>query len=101
MRKWSKPVALSRLREFEIPERSGVYVLLGSLEDPSAVLKIGSARSLRRAFTREMEDPPEFRPIQPVGFLYFESVKESEEASRFMEEFRRKRGERPMYNSGF
>jgi len=101
MRQWSKPIALSRLREFEIPERSGVYVLLGSLEDPSEVLKIGSARSLRRAFIREMDEPSEFRPIEPVGFLYFESVKESQEETRFMEEFRRKRGERPMYNSGF
>ena len=101
MRRWKGPIALSSLREFEIPEFSGVYVLLGSERDPSKVLKIGSARSLRDAFRRELEETDANRPVRPQAFTYFEAVKDDEEAERFLKDYRRHRGERPMYNSGF
>tara|TARA_R110000868_G_scaffold53249_8_gene167383 strand:+ start:6229 stop:6534 length:306 start_codon:yes stop_codon:yes gene_type:complete len=101
MRQWSKPIALARLRVREIPNRSGVYVLLRSENDPSSVLKIGSARSLRDVYTRVVAEPDANWPVRPAGFLYFESLSESEEEKRFLAEYKRKRGQHPMYNSGF
>ena len=101
MRQWSKPIPLARLRAREVPNRSGVYVLLRSPSDPSSVLKIGSSRSLREAYARMVEEPTTNWPVTPTGFLWFESLSESEEEIRFLAEFKRKRGEHPMYNSGF
>jgi hypothetical protein len=101
MRRWSSPITLSGLSQFEVPERPGVFVLLRSVKDPSTVLKIASARSLREAFLRTLDEPLENWPVTPEGFLFFEAVTETEEASRLLAEYRRRRGERPMYNSGF
>jgi hypothetical protein len=101
MRRWSSPIPLTGLSQYEVPERPGVFVLLGSVEDPTTVLKIASARSLREAFLRTLDEPIGNWPVTPEGFLFFEAVTETEEATRFLAEYRRKRGHRPMYNSGF
>jgi hypothetical protein len=101
MRRWSSPIPFSGPRQYEIPERPGVFVLLRSVKDPSTVLKIASARSLREAYLRTLNEPAGNWPVAPEGFLFFEAVTETEEATRLLAEYRRKRGERPMYNSGF
>lgn len=84
-----------------IPDRPGVYVLLRSETDPSSVLKIASSRSLRQAFKQVADEPAANWPVRPTAFLYFESLSESQEAERFRTEYKRRRGEYPMYNSGF
>ncbi|WP_339737357.1 hypothetical protein [uncultured Maricaulis sp.] len=89
------------MSERRVPNRPGVYVLLRDETDPSSVLKISSSRSLREAFSHVRLEPEANWPVRPTAFLYFESLSESEEATRFLAEYRDRRGERPMYNSGF
>lgn len=101
MRNWSKPLPFSAMNERRVPNRPGVYVLLRLEADPSSVLKIASSRSLRDAFKQVAAEPPANWPVRPAAFLYFESLSESEEAKRFLTEYKRKRGQQPMYNSGF
>tara|TARA_R110002073_G_scaffold69054_7_gene171358 strand:- start:4811 stop:5116 length:306 start_codon:yes stop_codon:yes gene_type:complete len=101
MRKWSLPLPFSAMNARRVPDRPGVYVLLRSEADPSSVLKIASSRSLREAFKHVAAEPPANWPVRPMAFLYFESLSESEEASRFRAEYKQRRGEFPMYNSGF
>lgn len=101
MRKWSTPLPFTAMNERRVPNRPGVYVLLQSEHDPSSVLKIASSRSLREAFKQVAAEPPANWPVRPTAFLYFESLSESEEATRFRAEYKRKRGQLPMYNSGF
>ncbi|WP_339749065.1 hypothetical protein [uncultured Maricaulis sp.] len=101
MRKWSTPLPFSAMNERRVPNRPGVYVLLRSESDPSSVLKIASSRSLREAFKHVAAEPVGNWPVAPKAFLYFESLSESEEAERFRAEYKRRRGEFPMYNSGF
>ena len=101
MRNWSKPLSFSAANEQRVPNRPGVYVLLRTEIDPSSVLKIASSRSLREAFKQVADEPVANWPVRPQGFLYFESLSESEEAKRFLAEFKRRRGQQPMYNSGF
>jgi|TARA_R110000744_G_scaffold220833_1_gene339664 hypothetical protein len=101
MRKWSSPLPFTAMSERRVPNRPGVYVLLRDETDPSSVLKISSSRSLREAFSHVRLEPEANWPVRPTAFLYFESLSESEEATRFLAEYRDRRGERPMYNSGF
>ncbi len=101
MRKWSSPLPFTAMSERRVPDRPGVYVLLRSETDPSSVLKIASSRSLRGAFSQIRLEPEANWPVRPAAFLYFESLSESEEATRFLAEYRDRRGTRPMYNSGF
>ncbi|WP_417485493.1 hypothetical protein [Maricaulis salignorans] len=89
------------MSERRVPNRPGVYVLLRSESDPSSVLKIASSRSLREAFSQVRLEPAANWPVRPAAFLYFESLSESEEATRFRAEYKQRRGEYPMYNSGF
>ena len=101
MRNWSTPLVFSAMNSRRVPDRPGVYVLLRAESDPSSVLKIASSRSLREAFKHVAAEPAANWPVRPQAFLYFESLSESEEANRFRAEYKRKRGEFPMYNSGF
>ncbi len=101
MRKWSSPLPFTAMSERRVPNRPGVYVLLRSESDPSSVLKIASSRSLREAFSQVRLEPAANWPVRPAAFLYFESLSESEEATRFRAEYKQRRGEYPMYNSGF
>ena len=101
MRNWSEPLPISALMVYRIPDRSGVYVLLQSERDLSAVLKIASSRSLRDTFRVLTLGSAEVWSVKPQAFLYFESISETAEAARFLAEFRRKRGRYPLYNSGF
>ncbi len=101
MRNWSAPLAFSAMNSRRVPDRPGVYVLLRSQTDVSSVLKIASSRSLREAFKHVAAEPAANWPVRPEGFLYFESLSEAEEAERFRAEYKRRRGEYPMYNSGF
>ncbi len=101
MRRWSSPLPFSAMNARRVPDRPGVYVLLRSESDPSSVLKIASSRSLRDAFKHVADEPIANWPVAPKAFLYFESLSESEEATRFRAEYKRRRGQRPMYNSGF
>tara|TARA_R110002072_G_scaffold272272_1_gene432406 strand:- start:416 stop:721 length:306 start_codon:yes stop_codon:yes gene_type:complete len=101
MRQWSAPIALSRFKDHEVPECSGVYVLLQSETDPACVLLIAPAKNLREAYTRELHETKENRPVPGKGFVYFRAAHAAQEADEFLGEYKNRRGERPLYNSGF
>ena len=101
MRRWHKPVALSRWNADAVPDTPGVYVLLRDERDISSVLKIGPARSLRRAFVRELEPPQERLAAIPTAMMFCESRADAEEAQRLITEYRRKHGRVPVLNSPF
>lgn len=101
MRRWHKPLALSRWNTDVVPDTSGVYVLLRDERDISSVLKIGPARSLRRAFVRELEPTGERVPAMPTAMMFCESRADAEEAQRLIAEYRRKHGRVPVLNSPF
>jgi len=101
MVRWYKPVPLTRLRVDRVPDVPGVYVLLRDEADLSSVLKIGPARSLRRAFQRELE--PSTGPLSqtPSAMMFYETWADAEEATRLIGEYRRKHGRVPPLNSPF
>ncbi|MED5547906.1 MAG: hypothetical protein VX529_00995 [Pseudomonadota bacterium] len=101
MRRWHKPVALSRWNADHVPDTPGVYVLLRDERDISSVLKIGPARSLKRAFLRELEPTGERQPAIPTAMMFCESRADAEEAQRLVTEYRRKHGRVPVLNSPF
>lgn len=101
MRRWHKPVALSRWNVETVPDTPGVYVLLSDERDISSVLKIGPARSLQRAFARELEPAQERQPAIPTAMMFCESRADAEEAQRLITEYRRKHGRVPVLNSPF
>lgn len=101
MRRWHRPIPMSRLNEFDLPTTSGVYVLLSNERDISSIIKIAPARSLRQSFYRELMSDETHQPVYPKAMMYFETAYEAEEAQNFLEEFRRTRGKRPVLNSGF
>ncbi|MBO6765849.1 hypothetical protein [Maricaulis sp.] len=101
MKRWHKPVALSRFNTEMVPDVPGVYVLLCDERDISSVLKIGPARSLRRAFARELEPAGERQPAIPTAMMFMESRADAEEAQRLITEYRRKHGRVPVLNSPF
>lgn len=101
MRRWHKPIPMSRYEERNIPEHSGVYVLLEDAKDVSSIIKIAPARNLLRSFRREMMPADGYSPATPEAMMYFETVYEAEEAQKFLEEYRRVRGRRPILNSGY
>lgn len=101
MRRWHKPIPMSQLHESKVPNGSGVYVLLENETDVSSIIKIAPARNLLRSFRREMHPEEGYQPALPKAMMYFETVYEAEEAQKFLEEFRRMRGRRPVLNSGY
>ena len=101
MRRWHKPVPLSRLKIHSVPDVPGVYVLLRDEKDISSVLKIGPARSLRRMFERELEPPGERLAETPTAMMFCETWADAEEASRLIGEYRRRHGRNPVLNSPY
>lgn len=101
MRLWSAPIALSRFKDQEVPECSGVYVLLKSETDPASVLLIAPAKNLRESYIRELREAYENRPVPGKGFVYFRAAQAALAADEFLSEFKNRRGERPLYNSIF
>jgi excinuclease UvrABC nuclease subunit len=101
MRRWHKPIPLSRLKTASVPDHPGVYVLLSDERNLASVLKIGAARSLRSMFESELEPPAEYRQIQPVAMMYFETAVEAAEADRLLAEYRRNNGRNPRLNSPY
>lgn len=101
MRRWHKPIPMSQLHETKVPDQSGVYVLLEDERDVSSIIKIAPARSLLRSFRREMHPADGYQPAMPQAMMYFETIYEAEEAQKFLDEFRRMRGRRPVLNSGY
>ena len=101
MRQWSAPIALSRFKDHEVPECSGVYLLLKSETDPACVLLIAPAKNLRDAYIRELHEAKENRPVAGKGFVYFPAAHAAREAEEFLAEYKKRRRERPLYNSGF
>jgi excinuclease UvrABC nuclease subunit len=101
MRRWYKPVPLSRLNIRSVPDVSGVYVLLRDENDISSVLKIGPARSLRRTFERELEPAGERLAETPTAMMFCEARADAEEADRLIAEYRRRHGKKPVLNSPY
>ncbi|WP_300555755.1 hypothetical protein [Maricaulis sp.] len=101
MRRWHKPIPLSSLLKARVPDTPGVFMLLAHEADLSSVLKIAPARSLRKAFERELEPADGYQPVLPEALMYFETVTETAEAERLLTAYRRKHGKNPALNSPF
>jgi hypothetical protein len=101
MRRWHRPVPLSRLKATGVPMSSGVYVLLGDERDITSVLKIGPTRSLRAMFERELEPSGEYQSVRPAAMMFFETAVEAAEAERLLTEYRRNNGRNPALNSPY
>lgn len=100
MRQWHKPVELSPLETWRVPNSAGVYVLLEDSNRLGSVLKIAPARSLRETFERELS-PDLSAPAQPRAMMFFEAVDNAQEADRLLRAYRDRNGKRPVLNSPY
>lgn len=101
MRRWHKPLALAAPHLYKVPDRPGVFVLLEDETRLNSVLKIASARSLRKAFERELEPSDEYRQSHPQAMMFFETWSDVPEAERLLQEYRRRHGRNPVLNSPY
>jgi len=101
MRRWHKPIPLTKLYSGHVPDTPGVFVLLEDETRLNSVLKIASARSLKRAFQREIEPADDYRPATPEAIMFFETWSDVAEAERLLGEYRRRNGRNPVLNSPY
>lgn len=102
MRRWHKPIALSKLNSAHVPDNPGVFVLLEDEARLNSVLKIASARSLKAAFLRELDPAPEdYMTARAAAMMYFETWSDVAEAERLLNEYRRRNGRNPVLNSPY
>ena len=101
MRRWHKPIPLSKLYAGRVPDTPGVFVLLEDESNLASVLKIAPARSLSQAFTRELEPPAGYQPAYPRAMMFFETWSDAAEAERLLGEYKRRHGRHPTLNSPY
>jgi len=101
MLRWYKPVPISTMHVIDVPDTSGVYVLLRDVDDLSSVLKIGPTRSLRDMFKRELATADKGRGMHPTAMMFCETWADAEEAQRLIAAYKRKHGRAPVMNSQF
>ena len=101
MLRWYKPIPLTALRVADVPDRPGVYVLLGDPDDISSALKIAPARSLRDMYKREQAGSSDPHGPQPRGVMFAETWADAEEAARLIAAYRRVHGRPPPLNSQY
>lgn len=101
MRRWHKPIPLSKLHAGRVPDTPGVFVLLEDEANLASVLKISPARSLKRSFERELDPPAGYQPAYPSALMFFETFSEVAEAERLLSEYKRRHGRNPALNSPY
>ncbi|MBR9825893.1 MAG: hypothetical protein GYB36_08845 [Alphaproteobacteria bacterium] len=101
MRRWHKPISLTKLNASRVPDRPGVFVLLESQDRLNSVLKIIPARSLKRAFYDALEPNEDYRQAMPRAAMFFETFSDAPEADRLLSEYRRRHGRNPVLNSPY
>lgn len=101
MRRWHKPIPLSRFYTDRLPDTPGVFVLLKDESQLNSVLKIASTRSLRTAFQRALEPCEDYHMARPAALMYFETWNDVPEAERLLAEYRRRNGRNPVLNSPY